>query len=117
MKGLDDNKPKIEVREKENKKQEIRYIGSLKNPLDGRKLWEFNMRTGELLPVEPKRTVAVDANTMQPIYSSKIETNQNCYYFWCLNQRSAVNHLFKRGYLKSKQVSDTQIVNNEDNMD
>jgi len=99
-----ENKPKVENHEKELKQQEIRFVGELKNPMNGHVLWSYNLKSGELLEIEPIRSIAVNAMTMQPIYDAKLEIKPNHYYFYKLNQENAIKHLLKEGLVKSNKV-------------
>lgn len=104
MKDFDQQNPKIEQHEIENEKQEIKFVGQIKNPMNGHILFEYNMKTGELLEVKPIRQIAINPHTLQPIYDSKMKIKENCYYFYKLNQSNAIKHLYKIGLLKSTKI-------------
>ena len=93
--------PKIEAHEEVNQKKD-RYKGSKRRKHKNHIIWEYNTKTGELLPAKIDKEVVWDNG--EPKEVNKLHTKKDCIYFEALNQKNAIKHLLKNGYIKSDKI-------------
>lgn len=95
MKEFEQLSPKIEAHEKEKKKSEIRFVGSLKKPHKGMKLFSFNSNSFELKEAVIIKSIKYVRG--EAIKTNKVEKQKDCVYFYALNKKSALKKLKKFG--------------------
>lgn len=80
----------------EKQQKEYHLIGQQRK-VSGHTLFEFNRKTKEIRPADISREVRVgmDGN---PIYKTKTDVHQDCFYIQALNVKNAKKKLIKLGY-------------------
>lgn len=92
----------IEIREEQQQKKEIRFIGSQRS-VPGHTLFEYNYKTNELQKAKFKiDTLEIKSLSIDHLQLNhkKVIVNENCYYLQALNQKNALKKLIKIGLLK-----------------
>lgn len=88
---------KSEVETVQQKKNELKHIGSLKK-VPGHTLFSFNYDTGEIKRAEFERNVTLNIYG-QPIYEERVLVEKSCYYEQALNEKNFIKRLKRRGYV------------------
>ena len=80
------------------KKQKEYHLIGQQRKVSGHTLFEFNRKTKEIRPADISREVIVgmDGN---PIYKTKTDVHQDCFYIQALNVKNAKKKLVKLGLL------------------
>ena len=91
----------IEIREEQEQKKEIRFIGSQRS-VPGHTLFEYNYATKELNKAKFKiDTLEIKSLSIEhlKLNHKKVIVNENCYYLQALNQKNAIKKLKKIGLI------------------
>ncbi len=80
------------------KQREYKLIGTQRK-VAGHTLFEFNKKTKEIKPADIKRECILDATTGKPIYKTKTDIHEDCFYLQALNVKNAEKKLRKLGML------------------
>lgn len=88
------------VRQEQVAKQQREYklIGSQRK-VAGYTLFELNRKTKEIKPADIHRECIIDASTGNPIYKTKTDVHEGCFYIQALNIKNAEKKLRKLGML------------------
>ena len=89
---------KAPVEQVAKKQKEYKLIGKMRK-VAGHTLFEFNKKTKEIKPAEIRRECRVDFGTGEPIYQTKTDIHQDCFYVQALNIKNAEKKLRKLGML------------------
>ena len=79
------------------KQKEYKLIGSQRK-VAGHTLFEFNKSTKEIKPADVKRECIISFETNKPIYKTKTDMHENCFYIQALNIKNAIKKLKKLGF-------------------
>ena len=80
------------------KKQKEYKLVCSQRKVAGHTLFEFNKSTKEIKPADIKRECIMDFNTNHPIYKTKTDIHENCFYIQALNVKNAIKKLKKLGF-------------------
>lgn len=80
------------------KQKEYKLIGKQRK-VAGHTLFEFNRKTKEIKPADIRRECIIDAGTGNPIYKTKTDVHEGCFYLQALNIKNAEKKLRKLGML------------------
>lgn len=80
------------------KQKEYKLIGKQRK-VAGHTLFEFNRKTKEIKPADIHRECIIDAGTGNPIYKTKTDVHEDCFYLQALNIKNAEKKLRKLGML------------------
>ena len=80
------------------KQKEYKLIGKQRK-VAGHTLFEFNRKTKEIKPADIHRECVFDAATGNPIYKTKTDVHDGCFYIQALNIKNAEKKLRKLGML------------------
>ena len=80
------------------KQKEYKLIGRQRK-VAGLTLFEFDRKTKQIKPADIHRECIVDATTGKPIYKTKTDVHEGCFYLQALNVKSAEKKLRKLGML------------------
>lgn len=88
----------IVAKEQVDKKQKEYHLIGRQRKVAGHTLFEFNRKTKEIRPAYISREVIVgmDGN---PIYKTRTDVHQDCFYLQALNVKNAKKKLTKLGLL------------------
>jgi hypothetical protein len=78
------------------KQKEYKLVGSQRK-VSGHTLFEFNKSTKEIKPADVKRECIMDFKTGKPVYRTKTDMHENCFYIQALNVKNAIKKLKKLG--------------------
>ena len=78
--------------------REYKLIGTQRK-VAGHTLFEFNRKTKEIKPADIQRECILDATTGEPIYKTKTDVHEGCFYIQALNIKNAEKKLRKMGML------------------
>ena len=86
------------AQEQVDKQQKEYYLIGQQRKVSGHTLFEFNRKTKEIRPADISREVVVgmDGN---PIYKTRTDVRQDCFYIQALNVKNAKKKLVKLGLL------------------
>lgn len=86
------------AQEQVDKQQKEYHLIGRQRKVSGHTLFEFNRKTKEIRTADISREVIVgmDGN---PIYKTKTDVNQDCFYLQALNVKNAKKKLVKLGLL------------------
>jgi hypothetical protein len=89
-----------EVRQEQvvKKQKEYKMVGKMRKT-PGHTLFEFNKKTKEIKPAAINRECRVDFGTGKPIYKTKTDIHEDCFYVQALNIKNAEKKLRKLGIL------------------
>lgn len=85
---------KAPVEQVAKKQKEYKLIGTQRK-VAGHTLFEFNKKTKEIKPADIGRECIFDAKTGKPIYKTKTDIHENCFYVQALNIKNAEKKLRK----------------------
>lgn len=95
--------PEIEQQHQDTKQEvvakqqkEYKLIGK-QRVVKGHILFEFNKITKEIKPAQISRSAALSLQG-QPVFTTKAEVHQDCFYLQALNVRNARKKLIKLGF-------------------
>ena len=80
------------------KQKEYKLIGK-QHKVAGHTLFEFNRKTKEIKLADIHRECVFDAATGNPIYKTKTDVHDGCFYLQALNIKNAEKKLRKLGML------------------
>ena len=80
------------------KQKEYKLIGKQRK-VAGHTLFEFNRKTKEIKPADIRRECIIDIGTGNPIYKTKTDVHEDCFYIQALNVKNAEKKLRKLGML------------------
>lgn len=80
------------------KQKEYKLIGKQRK-VAGHTLFEFNKKTKEIKPADIRRECILNAETGEPIYKTKTDIHEDCFYLQALNVKNAEKKLRKLGML------------------
>lgn len=86
------------AQEQVDKKQKEYHLVDQQRKVRGHTLFEFNQRTKEIRPADISREVIVGMDG-DPIYKTKTDIHQDCFYIQALNVKNAKKKLVKLGLL------------------
>lgn len=79
------------------KQKEYKLVGQQRK-VAGHTLFEFNKSTKEIKPADVKRECIIDFGTSKPIYRTKTDIHENCFYIQALNVKNSIKKLKKLGF-------------------
>lgn len=82
----------------QKKQQKYRFVGKQRK-VAGHTLFEFDKQTKEIRPAEIKHTAYIDSVSGRPVYKTRADIKQGCFYIQALNAKNAAKKLRKLGML------------------
>lgn len=81
----------------QKKQHEYRLVGK-QRVVKGHTLFEFDRQTKEIRPAQIKRTAIIKTDG-KPVYNTRADIKQGCFYIQALNAKNAAKKLRKLGML------------------
>lgn len=94
----------IENHELENQQQEYKFIGQIRRPHLGMKLWAINFETKEVYEVDIPKEIHYDTKTGSTKTTSNLKLPKDTMLTWAINKKNAIrkfNKTIMEFYLKS----------------